>query len=159
MCLISKHFFPKIAKTDIICYKQMIISPNVNGKYTFIAPYTGYEFDDSIINNNTLKPDIISRMNYFFELILWIIPFLFYKKFDVCGGFIHAYAEEPSSNYAIFKCHIPKGALYYEEINKWDKSYAASVLVIDDMDTVLEQEEKRVRELACEREKYAAQRN
>jgi len=114
MALFSKTFWPKIAKKDILCYKEIVFYHG-----NLVSVEYGKVFSDSVLDGEKFyRPD--SKFTFptktFENLEL---------EYKVEEGFVHAYKEKDVSECTL-TCIIPKGTLYYED----DISFAARKLKV-----------------------------
>ena len=125
MYLYITHLIPKIADKDIICYKH-VKRTKIKGVYVSSIKRFEYVIRQSYINHTDIKytPAIIKHIqvaNY---------SFLNYIE----EGMFHSYylptMSVISSNYAVLKCIIPKGAYYFKGHSNNILCYASSQIKI-----------------------------
>ena len=119
MCLYSNTSIPKIAKKDIIVYKQL---KRYKGKYktTFYTPYMGYKMEEGIHYFQTNKKFTIKNTLSIFG------------KYSIERG-LHSYTnlnvakQSLLMNEIIVEMVIPRGSEYFE--NKQDKEIVSDNLI------------------------------
>lgn len=94
MCLIKRHWFPKRAHEDIVCYKCL---KRCDGD--FVTPYCRIK----VVPGKTI---LTSAKNIFWGI--------FHKKIEGEGVHSLVNCKNLYSNSIIFKAIIPKGAWYYD---------------------------------------------
>ena len=107
MCLIAKTNTPLIAKEDIVCYKYLIRPCFLYRTpiwYAKVHPFLWKLFDKPFKAKG--REEITSCENCY----------------RIEGGFIHSYQHQdinylPVNNLIQFKCIIPKGTEYFEDVN------------------------------------------
>ena len=122
MCLVKNkkyHPFnrPLIAKEDIVCYKKL----GQDGENIYTTPCTDTQVPIECIQNKIpFKAQILSKFKF-----IWKHVFGFGRFVE--DGFIHSFQEDDGySNYAVFKCIIPKGTKYFVG---YDGVYASEQIV------------------------------
>lgn len=144
MCLVSKNFFPKIAKTNITCYKEFSIEFD-DKSLKFVSPYRRYDYTKSVLETKVLKPSFSSIIKQIFNhfSLSTLDYFSEFKRYEVHDGYVHAYQKpygdfDSNGQYFLVKCYIPKGTFYYKD---YGSTFAARKIVIcdEELDEKIEQ--------------------
>ena len=112
----------KVAEQDIVCYKELNECWGGSGKLR--SEFMGFEYTKGKLNE--LDGEIGIEKGYMF----WIT-----NEWKLNEGF-HSWVDKPKYNSngfkrRIFKCIIPKGALYYEGIQHDDTSgYVSDKIIV-----------------------------
>lgn len=97
MCLIKKHWLPKVAEEDIVCYKKLYIYNTL-----YISPVKDYkyEFDDNDQCIITAKFNVLEVI-FGGSISYGIHSYNYFKNYGI-GSIVY------------LKAYIPKGTRYYE---------------------------------------------
>lgn len=110
MCLYSKKLFPKRAEKDIICYKHLMYENS-----TLVTP---------VVETRVTEDQLKGKVPFKARFSLGLVSIAFDNNnsivFGISRGWIHT-CKQPFNNIyycpiITYKCIIPKGTLYYENI-------------------------------------------
>ena len=117
MCLYSKKLFPKRAEKDIICYKYLMYEDS-----TLVTPVTKTK-----VTEDQLKRKVPFKARFSLGLVSITFDSDNSIVFGISRGWIHTCKQPSNDEYyrsiITYKCIIPKGTLYYE--NMFGNEYAS----------------------------------